>query len=120
MWLQFSTALGGGQAQRVYVYLDGDRVPGGRDRSAPTPGTSPASPAVVGFPLMHRGRYVPNLVYEARNRATAGYDGDLGRLCRLRPLSCALSTYALAGSPLLDLGLYRADHHRSASHRLAP
>jgi hypothetical protein len=121
MWLQFSTALGGGSgAQRIYLYLDGDRVPGGDETPEPAATTSPASPAVVGVPLLVRGPYVPNVVFEARNRATAGYAGDLRRLCRLRPLSCALSGYAFAGSPLLDLGLYRTDDRRSASHRLAP
>ena len=122
MWLQFSATLGGeAEARRVYLYLDDDRIPGGPDRTTPEPTTSPASPGVVGVPLIQQGLHVPNVVYEAHNRETAGYPGDLRRLCQIRPLSCALSGLAFASSPLLDLGPYRkASADETRSHRLAP
>jgi len=119
--LQYRTSLGDEQRSgRLSLYVERDRLPGEwiADRGDPTAPRSPASQDMVGLPVFYHGPYVPSLVYDAAVAQSEARQDNLSRLCLSRPLSCTVSGVAFAGSPFLDLGLYR--NRRDAGPTLGP
>jgi hypothetical protein len=119
--LQYRTSLGDDQRSgRLSLYVERDRLPGEwiADRGDPSGPRSPASPDMVGLPVFYHGPYVPSLVFDAAVAQSETRQDNLSRLCLSRPLSCTVSGVAFAGSPFLDLGLYRT--HREARATLGP